>query len=112
MTRVSIRIALAAAGVFGLLSPAAAQGPIGTVTRGSYVCELPGDASGRAGHPQADAGFVIRSSSRYSAKGGVGTYLRRGDTVIMTSGPHKGESYKVVSTKLLRRIEKGAPTRL
>ena len=112
MTGVFMRIPLAALAASCLLAPAAAQGPIGTITRGPYVCELPGDAGAAAGEVQAEAGFVIESSSRYSAPSGVGSYLRRGDSMVMTSGPRQGESYAVVSRGLLRRIDNGRPGRL
>jgi hypothetical protein len=91
---------------------AAAGGPIGTLTRGTYACELPGSAAVGAGRPQPDAGFVIENASRYSSAQGSGTYLRRGDTIALTSGPRRGESYAVVSDRFLRRIEDGKPGRL
>ena len=93
-------------------APALAQGAVGTLDRGSYVCELPGDAAGRAGVEQPAEGFTIESASRYSAPQGSGTYLRRGDTVLLTSGPRQGESYALVSGGFLRRIENGQPGRL
>ena len=52
---------------------AAADGPIGTIERGTYVCELPGNADGPRGEILADQGFVIRSASRYSSSQGGGT---------------------------------------
>jgi hypothetical protein len=93
-------------------APAFAQGAIGTVARGSYSCELPGDAGGRAGVAQPDRNFTIQSSSRYGSPQGNGTYLRRGDTLTLTSGPRQGESYAVVSEHFLRKIEGGRPGRL
>jgi hypothetical protein len=92
--------------------PALAQGGIGTVERGAYVCELPGDAGGSAGVEQPEQALTIQSASRYSAPQGSGTYLRRGDTLELTSGPRRGESYAVISTGFLRRIEDGKPGRL
>ena len=92
--------------------PVLAQGAIGTVDRGAYVCELPGDAAGRAGVVQSDQAFTIESASRYSSPQGEGTYLRRGDTLVLTSGPRQGESYAVLGTGFLRRIEGGQPGRL
>ncbi|BBC72669.1 conserved hypothetical protein [Altererythrobacter sp. B11] len=95
--------------------PAAAQaklndsGPIGTVERGRYVCELPGRADGPAGIAQEDQGFRITSASRYATSAGEGTYLRRGNVLVMTTGPHKGERYLVVSSGFLRRLEQGRP---
>jgi len=91
---------------------ASAQGPIGTLERGTYTCELPGDAGGRAGVAQPDAQLTIIGASRYDSPQGSGTYLRRGDVVMLTSGPRSGESYAVVSPAFLRRIEDGKPGKL
>ena len=102
-----IAILLAAAA-----APVLAQGAIGTLARGSYVCELPGDAAGRAGVEQPGQAFTIESASRYSAPQGSGTYLLRGQTVVLTSGPRQGESYAMISGGFLRRIENGQPGRL
>jgi hypothetical protein len=93
-------------------APAFAQGAIGTVERGTYVCELPGDAGGRAGVEQPNLAFTIESASRYSSPQGSGTYLRRGDILQLTSGPRQGESYAVLGSSFLRRIEDGQPGRL
>jgi hypothetical protein len=93
-------------------SPALAQGPIGTLERGTYVCELPGDASGKAGIPKPEANFTIIGASRYSSTQGHGTYLRRGDVVTFTSGARSGEAYAVISPAFLRRMENGQPGEL
>ena len=98
-------------------APSVAQGDIGTISRGTYTCELPadalGDARGQVGMAQPDAGFTIESASRYSSPQGSGTYLRRGETVIFTSGPRNGESFAIVGRDFLRRIESnGQPGRL
>ena len=93
-------------------APALAQGPVGTVARGQYVCELPGNASGDVGIEQPEENFSIVSGSRYSTAEGTGTYLRRGDRVMMTSGPRNGASYAVISDGFLRKIENGEPGRL
>jgi hypothetical protein len=95
-----------------IASPASSQGAIGTIPRGAYVCELPGDASGVAGVQQPEQSFTIKSASRYASRQGAGTYLRRGDTLVLTSGPRQGESYAVLSDGFLRRIEGGQPGRL
>ena len=92
--------------------PALGQGAIGTVERGAYTCELPGTAAGRAGVEQPAQAFTIESASRYSSPQGAGTYLRRGDTLTLTTGPRQGESYAVMSETFLRRIENGQPGRL
>jgi len=85
------------------------QGPIGTLERGTFACELPGNAAGRAGIAQPDARFSIIGASRYSSPQGDGTYLRRGDVVTLTSGPRSGERYAVISPRFLRRVENGRP---
>jgi hypothetical protein len=94
-------------------SVAFARGPIDTVERGSYVCELPGDATGQAGIPQPERSFAIESSSRYSSPQGSGTYLRQGDRLQMTSGSRKGEAYRIVHAGFLRLLQPdGTPGRL
>jgi len=96
----------------GLATPAFAQGAIGVVERGAYVCELPGDAGGSAGIVQPDRALTIESASRYSSPQGSGTYLRRGDTLVLTSGPRQGETFAVLGSGFLRRVEDGKPGRL
>jgi hypothetical protein len=108
MKRLSLSILLVAA----VASPALGQGAIGTVERGTFACELPGDAGGQAGIAQPERNFTIESASRYSSPQGGGSYLRRGDTLTLTSGPRQGESYAVVSESFLRLIEDGRPGRL
>jgi hypothetical protein len=94
-------------------SAALAQGPIDTVLRGRYVCEMPGNAAVGASVPLPDRSFTIESSSRYSARQGDGVYLRRGDRMEMTSGPRRGETYLVVRPGFLReRQADGKPGRL
>lgn len=94
-------------------APLAAQGDVGTIARGTYVCELPGDVRTAASIAQPEAGFTIESASRYNSPQGGGTYLRRGETVTFTSGPRNGESYVVIGRDFLRRIEaNGQPGRL
>jgi hypothetical protein len=96
----------------GAASAVLAQGPIGTLPRGTFACELPGDAGGRAGQPQPQANLSIESASRYQSPQGGGTYLRRGNMLVLTSGPREGESYAIQSEGFLRRIENGQPGRL
>jgi hypothetical protein len=94
-------------------SVAFAKGPLETVDRGPYVCELPGDAAGEAGIAQPDHSFKIESSSRYGSPQGEGTYLRVGNRLEMTSGPRKGETYLVVHMGYLRFLQPdGKPSRL
>ena len=93
-------------------APLQAQDRIQTLERGTYLCELPGDAAGKAGVRQEKLDFTIASASRYSSPQGPGTYLRRGKMVEMTSGPRSGERYRIVSERFLRKVEDGKPTRL
>lgn len=96
-----------------ITTAALADGPIGTIARGVYVCELPGDASSAVGIEQPEERFSILSASRYSSVQGSGTYLRRGDIVSMTSGPRNGTSYIVIGRDFLRKLDdKGEPSRL
>ena len=99
-------VALAAA-------PLAAQGEVATAERGAYSCELPGDAAGSAWIRQPEFDFRIRSASRYKSAQGDGVYLRQGQILRFTSGSRAGESWLIVNTKLMRRLEAdGTPGRL
>lgn len=95
-----------------IATPVLAQGPIGTLDRGNYSCELPGDASREVGIARPEANFRIIGASRYSSEQGRGTYLRRGDVVTFTSGPRRGEVYAVISEAFLRRVQDGGPGEL
>lgn len=83
---------------------ATSGGQIDTLQRGNYVCELPGDASTQRGVPVPEAGFEITHSSTYRTADGTGTYLRTGNLVTMTSGPRKGERYRVQSERMLKLL--------
>lgn len=108
-----MRIALSALAAALLAGPALADGPIGTIARGDYICELPGDVTGAVGIEQPDENFRIQSASRYSSPQGGGTYLRRGNKVSMTSGPRNGTSYLIVGRDFLRKLDAtGEPSRL
>ncbi len=101
MTRiVSTVVALAAA---ILASGAQADGPIGTLLLGRYLCELPGDAAGPASRPIDKAWFDVTNGSSYRAATGKGTYLLRGDEVVFTRGPMRGARFERVSPKALQR---------
>ncbi|KLE36105.1 hypothetical protein [Aurantiacibacter luteus] len=103
---------LAAALAATVAVPVLAQGEIGTIRRGFYVCELPGDASGEASIALPQQSFRILSASRYTSPQGDGTYLRRGDRVQMTSGPRNGDAYRVLDEGSLRKLHGGETTRL
>jgi hypothetical protein len=108
MKRFAILIPL----VLALPSPATAQGKIGTIERGQYICELPDDSGTQAGIEQPEENFRIASASRYRSPQGSGTYLRRGDIVTMSSGPRNGDQYLVITPSFLRKLENGEPGRL
>ena len=109
MIRSLIVAALLCAGT----SAALAKGTIETVTRGPYVCELPDDANVTRGLPQAEHNFTIQTGSHYTSPKGSGTYLRRGEVLEMTSGPHRGEKYQVLHPGFLKLLSPdGEPGRL
>lgn len=83
---------------------AAPGGPIDTIHRGEYSCELPGDATGPAGHPVPEEGFEILSGSSYTSARGGGAYLLTGDLLVMTSGPKRGEKFNRLSSNFLRKL--------
>jgi hypothetical protein len=88
-----------------LAAPALAVpgGEIGTLERGRYVCELPGDALGPRGRHVPAEDFRVVHGSSYRADGKRGTYLLTGDQVVMTSGPRKGARFHRMSDGFLRR---------
>lgn len=83
---------------------AAPGGPIDTIHRGEYHCELPGDATGPAGHPVPEERFEIISGSSYASAAGVGSYLLTGDILVMTSGPKRGQRFNRLSNNFLRKL--------
>ncbi|MEO5587752.1 MAG: elongation factor P [Novosphingobium sp.] len=83
---------------------AAPGGPIDTIHRGEYYCELPGDATGPAGYPVAEEGFEILSGSSYATASGGGAYLLTGDLLVMTSGPKRGQRFNRLSSNFLRKL--------
>jgi hypothetical protein len=99
-----IRSLLVAALIGATASAAVAQGRVGTVTRGSYVCELPGDGDVGPGQPQPNRHFSVETGSRYTTAEGSGTYLRRGELVVMTTGPRRGDKYQVIRPGFLREL--------
>jgi hypothetical protein len=105
-------LSIAVAATATIAVPVFAQTPITTIERGSYVCELPGDASGKAGYEQPEQNFTIESASRYVSRRGSGTYLRREDRVVFSSGARKGETYRVMAHGFLRRVADGELGRL
>jgi len=83
---------------------AGADGPIFTVKRGDYICELPGTALTAAGLHQGAEDFAILQGSIYTNAVGRGSYLAAGDEIRMTGGPKQGERYRRVSENFLRKL--------
>ncbi len=109
MKKIAALLLLATAGA----ASAAPGGKIDSLMPGDYVCELPGDASGPAGYPQADEGFSIVNGSIYRSAEGRGTYLLTGDVLVMTAGPKRGQSFHRISDNFLRKRDAaGADTAL
>jgi hypothetical protein len=79
-------------------------GKLGTLDRGSWTCEMPGDAGSERGIPVDGAEFVVTPSSTYRTETGSGTYLRTGDMVTITSGPRRGERYRVATERMLWKL--------
>lgn len=113
----SVRCASLALGGAALLGASPAQavpgGVLGTLKRGSFACELAGDALGKAGIAQPAEDFDIVHSSTYATPAGRGSYLMTGDQIIMTSGPKQGQRYKSISENFVRQLDAaGAETSL
>lgn len=83
---------------------AAPGGAIDTLPLGDYVCELPGDATGAAGHRVEEAGFTVVNASSYETARGRGSYLLTGDLVVMTSGPKRGQRFHRLTANFLRLL--------
>ncbi len=101
----TMRLTLPVALVVALAGGAAhAQGKLGTLEAGRYLCELPGDASGYASIPIQEAWFDIVNASSYAGSEGRGTYLLTGKTVIFTRGPMEGMKFVRVGGRTLRAV--------
>lgn len=85
--------------------PALAQGDLGTLPAGRYLCELPGDATGPASRPVAGYWFDVINASSYAAEGGNGTYLLTGQTIVFTRGPLRGARFERTGARALRRTD-------
>jgi len=98
-----------------LCAPAGAVpgGEIGTLEKGLYVCEIPGEDIGPARLHVPSEDFTVITSSSYRVEGKRGSYLLTGDNVVMTSGPFRGKRYHRLSHGLLRHVDdKGENTSL
>lgn len=85
--------------------PPVPGGPIGTLILGQYSCELPGDAGGPVSVPTPEYDFRIINSSSYRTGDGMrGSYLRTGNTVVMTGGALAGLRLRRTSDAFLREV--------
>lgn len=83
---------------------AAPGGALGTMPKGSYACELPGDATAASGVRAPAEDFTVVNGSAYVTATGRGIYLLTGDRLVMTSGPLQGTSYRRQSGGFLRKL--------
>ncbi len=87
-------------------SPLLAQGRLGLLPQGEYVCALPGNASGAAWNELEGHNFAITGASSYKAGNGAGTYLLEGKRVTFTRGPMKGQQMMRVSSGILQEMNR------
>ncbi|MGE5953447.1 MAG: hypothetical protein ACM308_07515, partial [Qipengyuania vulgaris] len=85
-------------------APSLAQGRLGLLPQGEYVCALPGNASGTAWNEVPGRNFAITGASSYKAGNGSGTYLMEGKRVTFTRGPMKGKTMMRVSSGMLQEV--------
>ena len=85
-------------------APSLAQGRLGLLPQGEYVCALPGNAGGSAWNEVQGRNFAITGASSYRAGNGSGTYLLEGKRVTFTRGPMKGTKMMRVSSGMLQEI--------
>jgi len=86
-------------------APALAQGELGTLPTGRYLCEVPGDAAGLASRPVDGHWFDVVNASRYVSEGGDGTYLLTGKSVVFTRGPMRGARFAWNGMRALKRTD-------
>ena len=108
-SRAAVAALLAAA--FAAPALAVPGGDLGTLPQGRYACEVPDPAGVTRGTAREEEDFTIVNASSYRARGVIGSYLRTGDSVALTSGPRDGERYRLVSSGTLQRLDaSGAAT--
>lgn len=96
-----------AALVVAIASPIGAQGRLGLLPQGDYVCALPGNAAGAAWVEDTSRQFTVTSASSYRTEKGTGTYLLEGRSVTFTRGPLKGIRLMVLNSGLLQEVDEG-----
>ncbi|WP_247713515.1 hypothetical protein [Qipengyuania sphaerica] len=101
-----LAIAIVASAATLAATPADAQGRLGLLPQGEYVCALPGAANGAAWNELEGRGFQITGASSYKAGNGAGTYLLEGKRVTFTRGPMKGTQMMRVSSGMLQEVDR------
>lgn len=87
-------------------APAVAQGRLGLLPQGEYICSLPGNAGGAAWQEVPGQSFTVTGSSGYRMESGNGTYLKEGKRVTFTRGPLRDKRMMQVSTGMLQEIDR------
>jgi hypothetical protein len=102
----TFRIALLLAFAATVMSIGAkAEGRLGTLEPGRYLCERPGDAAGLASIPLQEMWFDVINASSYSAPNGSGTYLLTGKNLVFTRGPMQGMRFVKVGARTLKIVD-------
>ena len=104
--KLAILAGVAGISIFASVPEAAAQGRLGLLQQGEYVCALPGSADGAAWTEVEKRNFAITGASSYRAGNGSGTYLLEGKRVSFTRGPMKGMQMMRVSSGMLQEVGK------
>lgn len=100
------RVFIALAGVASLFAgPSLAQGRLGLLAQGEYVCALPGTAAGAAWEEDPSRHFTVTGASSYKTADGTGTYLLEGRALTFTRGPMKGLKMMVMNSGLLQEVD-------
>ncbi len=102
----SFAIAVLASAATLAASPALAQGRLGLLPQGEYICALPGSADGSAWQEVEGRNFAITGASSYTAGNGSGTYLLEGKRITFTRGPMKGMRMMRVSSGMLQEVDR------
>jgi hypothetical protein len=90
--------------------PAAAVpgGDLTVLTKGHYVCEVPGDPDNPdlfGGIRRPDSDFDVVGDSSYRARGVRGIYFMTGDSIRFTGGPLQGARFHRTGPNFLREVD-------
>lgn len=101
-----MRFVVIAMGALALAGPAVAVpgGKLMTLPKGSWTCELPGDANAMPTAQPASGFETIADSSYLAPDGTTGSYLRLADRLTLTSGVFAGRRFVIDGEEILREI--------